>query len=189
MKHPFPRSFPAASSFRKGIPSVLLVFLAAALPARSQDLSSVDFRLRDIDGKEHSFQEILAQVRGSETEPKRGVIIISFWAMWCQPCKQEMKALKPIFEKWRDKNLHYIAINVDNPRSLAKVKTYLNAEQLPYLHLLDPNSEVFKKLNGQNMPYQLIVDEQGKLIAKRVGFLAGDEKEIEADILKALERP
>jgi cytochrome c biogenesis protein CcmG, thiol:disulfide interchange protein DsbE len=164
------------------------LFFLAAFGASAQDMTSTDFHLRDIDGNEHSFQQLLKEIRGNDATPRRGVLIISFWAMWCEPCKQEMKALKPIFEKYRDSNLHYLAINTDNPRSLAKVKGYVTSQALPYRFWCDPNSEVFKKLNGQNMPLSLIVNEHGKLIAKRSGFLAGEEKEVEADIRAYLEQ-
>lgn len=164
-----------------------ILLVAAAARVTAQDLTKVDFQLRDIDGKEQSFQSLLKEVRGDGAEPRKGAIIISFWAMWCEPCKQEMKALKDMYERWAPKNLHYVAINTDNPRSLAKVQSYIAAQKLPYRHWLDPNSEVFKKLNGQNYPYSLLVNSEGKLIAKRVGFFAGDEKEIEEDVRKLLE--
>ncbi|MBE0643655.1 MAG: TlpA family protein disulfide reductase [Bacteroidetes bacterium] len=165
---------------------VLFAAILLALVGRvaAQDLTSVDFRLRDVDGNEFSFQKYLASVKeGGE----KGAVLISFWAMWCEPCKQEMKALVSVYEKYKDKNLHYLAVNLDNPRSLAKVKAYVRAQKLPYDFLLDPNSEVFKKLNGQSMPYSLIVSQDGKLVAKRTGYIAGDENEIEADIKKLLE--
>ena len=164
--------------------AVFLLFLSGA---RAQDLTSIEFYLNDFAGEERSFQEFLSEVRGSDDNPKRGVVFISFWAMWCEPCKQEMKAMKAIYEKYKDRNFHYIAINLDNPRSLSKVKSYVKAQKLPYEFWLDPNSEVFKTLNGQSMPYSLILDEQGKLINKRVGYMAGEEKEIEEDIKKILE--
>ena len=161
-----------------------VLFLALAGQLAAQDLTKVDFRLRDVDGKDFSFQKFLAEVgEGKE----KGAVFISFWAMWCEPCKQEMKALVPVFEKYRDHNFHFIAINLDNPRSLAKVKAYVQAQKLPYRFLLDPNSEVFKKLNGQSMPYSLLVDKDGKLVAKRAGVTAGEEAEIEEDIKKRLE--
>ncbi len=160
------------------------LFLVLVGQLSAQDLTSVDFRLRDVDGNEFSFQKYLTSVRESG---EKGAVLISFWAMWCEPCKQEMKALVPVFEKYKDKNLHYLAVNLDNPRSLAKVKAYVRAQKLPYDFLLDPNSEVFKKLNGQSMPYSLIVSQDGKLVAKRTGYIAGDENEIEEDIKKLLE--
>ncbi|MBR9978252.1 MAG: TlpA family protein disulfide reductase [Bacteroidetes bacterium] len=166
-----------------------IIFFAALMlsfigQAAAQDLSSVDFRLRDIDGKDFSFQKYLAEVREAG---EKGAVLISFWAMWCEPCKQEMKAFVPIFEKYKDRNFHLLAINNDNPRSLAKVKAYVRAQKLPYQFLLDPNSEVFKKLNGQSLPYSLMLDQDGRLIEKRTGYFAGDEKEIEEDIIRILE--
>jgi cytochrome c biogenesis protein CcmG, thiol:disulfide interchange protein DsbE len=166
---------------------LLVLVLVFANFAKAQDMGTVDFSLRDINGEEKSLQDLLKQIRGTEAQPKKGVLMISFWALWCEPCKQEMKALKETYEKYKDRNFHYLAINIDNPRSGAKVKAYVTAQGLPYNFWLDPNSEVFKKLNGTSMPYSLILASDGKLIAKRVGFIAGDEKEIAKDIAKALE--
>ena len=165
----------------------VFAFLAFTVCAHAQDLTSVDFFLRDIEGTDQSFQKYLKSVRVSDDQPKKGVIILSFWALWCKPCQQEMKSLRETFEKYKDRNVHYLAINTDNVRSIAKVKAWVAAEKLPYNFWLDPDSEVFKKLNGQSMPYSLMLSESGKLLAKRTGFLAGDEKDIEKDILKYLE--
>ncbi len=163
---------------------IAVLFVLAFSQVSAQNMSSVDFRLRDVDGNEFAFQKYLAKVKENGT---KGAVLISFWAMWCEPCKQEMKALVDVYEKYKDQNFHYLAINLDNPRSLAKVKAYVRAQKLPYDFLLDPNSEVFKKLNGQSMPYSLVLDQDGKLISKRTGYIAGDEHEIEADIKKILE--
>lgn len=163
-----------------------LLFLFAFAAASAQDMTKVDFHLRDIGGADRSFQELLKSIRGEGEQPNKGALIISFWALWCEPCKQEMKALKPAFERLKDSNVHYLAINTDNPKSTAKVKQYVSAQSLPYEFWLDPNSEVFKKLNGQSMPYSMIVDQDGKLIAKRTGFIAGDEKEIEQDLISTV---
>ena len=163
---------------------IAALFMAFAGQLVAQDLTNVDFRLRDVDGNDFSFKKFLASLQEGK---EKGAVFISFWAMWCEPCKQEMKALVPTFEKFRDRNFHYLAVNLDNPRSIAKVKAYVSAQKLPYKFLLDPNSEVFKKLNGQSMPYSLLIDQSGKLISKRVGFNAGEEAEIEEDIKKLLE--
>jgi cytochrome c biogenesis protein CcmG, thiol:disulfide interchange protein DsbE len=166
---------------------ILALMFLTGIDAGAQNLTSMDFHLRDINGADRSFKELLASIRGADSTVRKGGLIISFWALWCVPCQQEMKAIKPIFEKYKDRNIHYLAINTDNPRSIAKVKSWVAAQKLPYEFWLDPNSEVFKKLNGQSMPYSLIVDAEGKLIAKRAGFLAGEEKEIEADLKKIVE--
>ena len=94
--------------------------------------------------------------------------------------------MKAVYDKYKEKNFHYISINLDSPRSLSKVRSYVEAQNLSYEFWLDPNSEVFKLLNGQGKPYVLILTEQGKLVEKRVGFMAGEEKEIDKVISRIL---
>lgn len=167
--------------------AIAIAFALLATVAQAQDLANVNFHLRDINGHEQSFQDLLQSIRGSKDHPQKGVLMVSFWALWCNPCKAEMKAMVPVFEKLKDKNFHYLAINTDKPRSIAKVKAYVIAQHLPYHFWLDPNSEVFQKLNGQSMPYALLLNEKGELLRKSVGFISGDEKEIEKAIVKYLE--
>jgi thiol-disulfide isomerase/thioredoxin len=171
----------------RAIITIVLALLMMLSLANAQNLTNVDFSVRDINGDDQSFQEYLETVRGSEDNPKKGVVFISFWALWCKPCKQEMKALVDIYEKYKDKNFHYLAINTDKPKSIAKVKAYVKSQKLPYDFWLDPNSKVFKKLNGQSQPYALMIDENGKLLKKSVGFIAGDEAEVEKSLKKYLE--
>lgn len=163
---------------------VLLLLCGAVLTSSAQDLTSVNFHLKDINGKDQSFQKYLDKVKAGG---EKGAILLSFWAMWCEPCKQEMKSLVETYNKLKDKNFHYIAINLDNPRSLAKVKAYVTSQKLPYEFWMDPNSEAFKKLNGQSMPYSLLVDRDGKLVAKHTGFIPGDEKKLEDEIRSIVE--
>ncbi len=165
---------------------IALILFIVGFTSHSQDLTSINFILKDLNGDEKAFQDILKSFRDADNNDK-GITIISFWAMWCEPCKQELKAMVPVYEKLAPKHLRYLAINLDNPRSLAKVKSYVKAQKFPYLMLCDPNSEVFNKLNGNSMPYSLIIRNSGSLIEKRVGFLAGDEKTIEKLLVKELE--
>jgi len=169
---------------RKPVVLFLLVLLFLAGTSVAQDLTSVQFKLKDVNGKKRSFQTIMEEVRGTGSMPRNGVVVVSFWALWCQPCKKEMKAFKPIFQQLRKEglNVQYIAINLDNIRSTTKVKTYITAQKLPYIHLLDPNQRVFEKLNGQSIPYTLVLKESGALINKHIGFIPGDEKHLEEEI-------
>ncbi len=161
-----------------------LVVVLLGGTSMAQDLTSVQFKLKDVNGKTRSLQKIMKEVRGTEDTPRKGVVILSFWALWCQPCKKEMKAFKPIFLRLRKEglNVEYIAINLDNIRSTAKVKSYITAQKYPYIQLLDPNQRVFEKLNGQSIPYTLVLKESGALINKHIGFIPGDEKHLEEEI-------
>jgi len=162
----------------------LVVLLFPVGASVTQDLTSVQFKLKDVNGRTRSFQTIMQEVRGDGATPRKGAVIVSFWALWCQPCKKEMKSFKPLFIKMKEDglNVQYVAINLDNIRSMAKVKSYITAQKFPYIHLLDPNRRVFEKLNGQSIPYTLVLKESGALINKHIGFIPGDEKHLEKEI-------
>jgi peroxiredoxin len=138
--------------------------------------STFDFTLKNIENDEIVFSEQLGN----------GPIYISFWALWCEPCKAEMKILQKLFEKYHEDGLTIFAINRDTPKSLAKVKAYVSSQEYSVPILLDPNAEVFEKFSGQAIPYSVLLDAKGNIIKTRTGFLPGDEKHIEDDIVKLL---
>ncbi|MCB2205125.1 TlpA family protein disulfide reductase [bacterium] len=162
----------------KNLIATVVIFLCCVATLRAQNLTSVDFFLQDVEGEDQSFQQYLAEVRDNTGRGKSGVVVLVFWGL-CKACKQELKALESVYKAHTAGNLHILAININNTRSIAKVKSYITAQRIPFEVWLDPVSEVFKKLNGQGIPYTLIVDTDGKLLLKQHGFLAGDEKKFE----------
>lgn len=131
-----------------------------------------DFRLESISGEKVSLYELL----------RTGPVYINFWAMWCVPCRAELKALQQIYDEFKYKGVNVISINIDTPRSTSKVKSFIAGQKYTFPVLLDPNQEVFKKLNGYNLPYSLLIDRDGKLVKVRNSYLPGDEREIKKDI-------
>ncbi|NUM72585.1 MAG: TlpA family protein disulfide reductase [Ignavibacteriaceae bacterium] len=117
---------------------------------------------------------------------KNGPVLINFWALWCQPCKAEMKHLKNIYEKYADKGFTILGVNQDSPKSLSKVNAYLSSSMIGYPVITDPNNEIFNSVNGQVMPYSLLLNKDGEVVYKHTGYLPGDEDKIEAEILKLL---
>lgn len=109
------------------------------------------------------------------------VTVVSFWATWCKPCKEEMKAMQPIYEKLKDK-MEYVAISIDNTKTMAKVAPYIKSQGYTFPVLLDPNSEVFRMLNGTNVPYTLVFNADGSLHAKHNGYLEGDAVNLEKEL-------
>ena len=51
---------------------------------------------------------------------------------------------------------------------------------------LDPNSQTFKKLNGNIMPTNVLIGSDGSILWRHYGYLPGDEKNMEAEIRSAL---
>ncbi len=114
-----------------------------------------------------------------ENEIGEGPIILNFWATWCKPCKEELKELNKIYNKYSDQGLKLFAISVDSEKSIAKVKPYIKTNQFDFTVLLDYNSEVARMYYAQMVPYSVIIDLNGEIIYTQLGYKRGDEVKME----------
>lgn len=161
--------------FRPILLTTMICGVLAAATAAAQNLSTLTTQLATPGGE----QSTIASIGAGK------VTVVSFWATWCKPCKEEMKAMQPIFEKLKDK-IAYVAISVDNTKTMAKVGPYIKSQGFTFSVLLDPNSEVLTALSGSsNVPFTLIFGADGKLHSKHDGYLEGDATKLEEE-LKAL---
>ena len=113
---------------------------------------------------------------------KDGPLLMNFWNLSCEPCKKEMKELDKLNIKYRDLGFDYVSINIDSPRSMSKVKSYINSQNFSFTVLSDPKAELFRKLGGKVMPFVVIADSTGEIVNRHVGYNPGDEKELEKEI-------
>ena len=139
--------------------------------------SNYDFKSETIDNKEIIFSEVL----------QKGPVLVNFWALWCKPCRSEMKHLDAIFLKYKENGLTILGVNQDSPRSLAKVKAFVSTHKINYPVITDPNQEIFQKFNGQSIPLNVLFDKNGNVVFTHIGYLPGDEVALEKEIKTVLE--
>ena len=115
-----------------------------------------------------------------------GPILLNFWNLACEPCKKEMKELDKLNIRYRDQGFDYVSINIDSPRSMSKVKSYIKSQKFSFTVLSDPKAELFRKMGGKVMPFVIIADSTGEIISRHVGYNPGDEKKLEEEIVHLL---
>jgi thiol-disulfide isomerase/thioredoxin len=111
--------------------------------------------------------------------------VFSFWATWCVPCKEELNNIAEIYEDWqKDYDVEVIAVSIDDAKTRANVKSYVEGQGWTYTVLLDSNKDLQRLLSGQSVPFTVISDKAGNIVDKHTGYIEGDEYELEDKIAK-----
>jgi len=135
-------------------------------------IPSVD--VKTLEGKTVNIQDYVGQGK---------ITVISFWATWCSPCKRELDAIAEIYPDWQeDYNVDFLAITIDDARSMAKVPGLVETKGWEYTILADSKRELQKALNFQSVPQTFLIDAEGNIVYTHSGYNPGDEIELEDKI-------
>jgi thiol-disulfide isomerase/thioredoxin len=112
------------------------------------------------------------------------LIIISLWATWCVPCKNELDAVAEVYEDWvSETDVKYFAISIDDSRTSKRIKPMVDGKGWEFEILLDENSELKRAFGVSTVPYTVIV-KNGLMVYKHTGYTPGYEDELYEQILK-----
>ncbi|MDX9713836.1 MAG: TlpA disulfide reductase family protein [Dissulfurispiraceae bacterium] len=98
---------------------------------------------------------------------KGNVVVIRFWADWCTYCAKEMPAIEVVYQKYKDKGLIILAVNVGQPKEVAEAFT--TALKISYPVLLDTYSVAAKRYGVVGLPTMFVIDRNGILREKILG--------------------
>lgn len=101
------------------------------------------------------------------TETKGKIVALVFWADWCAFCKTEMRDIEPVYQKYKDKGLVILAINISQDSDTARA--FLNDIQISYDVLLDKTGKVTSDYGVTSLPASFVLDRRGNLHAKILG--------------------
>lgn len=108
------------------------------------------------------------------------VVLIDFWASWCRPCRMEIPNFKRMYNEFHDKGFDIYSISVDNDVN-AWIKA-LSQEQMPWANVRDINKEYSNMFNVNAIPFTILIDAEGKIVAK--GLRGQELSEKIAEVLK-----
>ncbi|MES2962836.1 MAG: TlpA disulfide reductase family protein [Bdellovibrionota bacterium] len=117
---------------------------------------------------------------------KGKVVIVDFWASWCEPCKIELPALNALYKKYKSKGLVVIGVNLDEKKADATGFLKEHPVDFPLGYDGGEKKVLAEQAEIETMPTSFIVDKKGVISERHQAFRAGDEKKIEALIVKLL---
>ncbi len=172
---PSPACSPMKS--RTGVLVLVVALLAAAAgivvfgAMRSQSAAAeavaelLRTRLPDPEGAPQD----LAQWRGK-------LLIVNFWATWCEPCRQEVPALVRIQSAYAPKGVQIVGIALD---SAAKVREFAKEYGINYALVIGAMETIDLSRKFGNsaaaLPYTVVLDPAGKVVATRLGGITEQE--------------
>jgi peroxiredoxin len=156
------------STWSRWVAAAVLGAALLGVPSVSHAETAQNFTLRDVDGRE----VVLSSFSGK-------VVVISFWATWCGPCKEEMPHLQKMLTELGDRGLVVLSVSTDDARSVSKVKPFVSKMGYTFPVLLDKESTVISAFNpAKTLPYTVIVGRDGQIARRTSGYTPGDELEL-----------
>ena len=111
-------------------------------------------------------------------------MIISLWATWCVPCKNELDAVAEVYDDWiSETNVMYFAVSIDDSRTSKRIKPMVNGKEWGFEILLDENSDLKRAFGVSTVPYTVIV-KNGDIVYKHMGYSPGYEDELYSQLIK-----
>jgi thiol-disulfide isomerase/thioredoxin len=121
------------------------------------------------------------------------VLVLDWWGSWCPPCREELPHFQKLYETYKDKGVIFIGINFEQPGPSedAKkdiVRKFLAEKSFTFPVLLDFEMEVGQKFDIEGFPTVFIIDGNGQIRYRNVGFTADVADMMEIQIKSELTR-
>ncbi len=162
-----------------------LFVLAGAARAATEPLSAhstpeavKDFVFEDgTGGKRH-----LADFRGR-------VVLLNLWATWCAPCRAEMPTLDHLQARLGSRDFEVVALSLDSggPQAVKRFFREIGVHSLAIY--VDPSMDAQGALGAVGVPTTLLIDRDGREVARKLGPAAWDSPEVVDFIRKYVGQP
>ena len=116
---------------------------------------------------------------------KGQVVVLNVWATWCAPCRFEMPTLAKLQAHYAGKGVKILPLSVDTEEKFADVKSFMDVQQ-PLEVYADQEFQAPSKYGITGMPGTLILDKQGRQVARLDGEAKWDTPEVQALLDKLL---
>lgn len=117
-----------------------------------------DFKLLTPDGKELALSDL-----------KGKIVMVDFWASWCKPCRKENPRAVQIYNRFKNQGFEILSVSLDQQKE-AWLQA-IESDGMPWKHISDLKGwqcEAAKLYGVSSIPYTLVVDKEGRILAKNL---------------------
>ena len=132
-----------------------------------------EFTLADVNEKPLSLSSL-----------KGNVVLVTFWATWCPPCRSEMPSLNRLYKEYGNKGLVVVAVSTD--RTLSPVKDFLTKHPVDFPVVMDSGSKVSRQFKVFSLPTTFLLDKNGAILQRYLGEEEWDSAVIRNQVRTAL---
>jgi cytochrome c biogenesis protein CcmG, thiol:disulfide interchange protein DsbE len=130
--------------------------------------------LDDLSGKRHD----LAEYKGS-------VVLVNFWATWCEPCRAEMPSLDRLRKSLQGKRFEVLAVNLAEP--LSRIEKFVDGVPVSFPLLRDRDSTTSKAWKAKLLPASYVIGRDGRIHYVAYGELDWESAPVRAKVLELLQ--
>lgn len=141
-----------------------------------------------------------AKWTGDKPDEARKLVLMSFFATYCEPCKKEMPELARLYDAYKDQGLGVLLVSIDKPeevddggkkrdrkRDEIVALAQQNNVRFPVVH--DRFQIVARKYGAERLPYMLMLDGAGTVKVVHVGYTEELKANLEAEVRQHLGLP
>jgi thiol-disulfide isomerase/thioredoxin len=151
-----------------------LKILDSPLPKPTPTSDDAVLALKDLTGTDQS----LAKYRGR-------IVVLNYWATWCEPCKKEMPDLSAIQNDYAARGVRVIGAAGDAPADSAKVLKFIREFEINFPVWVGATTGDMERFGvGRVLPATVIIDRNGKIVRRQIGIIKpGDLRQFLDSIL------
>ena len=130
------------------------------------------FELATLDGTAMDLAQVAAENK---------VVLVNFWATWCQPCRIEMPQLERLYDEYHEQGLEILAISAEEPGT---IEAFLAENLYSFPILVDPGGLVSESYGVEAIPTTVLIDSEGNVLRVRTGL----SPLLEAEVRRYMDR-
>jgi cytochrome c biogenesis protein CcmG/thiol:disulfide interchange protein DsbE len=128
---------------------------SAQVPVKPQKgFQAPDFALPNLEGETVSLGDLRGQL-----------VLVNFWATWCEPCRDELPAIQEVYQNSDD----LVVLGVDLQEGIEDVKAFIEKEGLTFPILLDKDGHVSNMYRTRDLPTSFFLNADGIIGAVHIG--------------------